>query len=173
MNDEEVPRRALTHSQWDARAADHKDRAHPLSYDGRFDDELVKRVRRDGCLFMRKMKRPLDLAVWEEIVVHHKRGRDNGSTMMPAQQGLNNRGRDWDTERGRGGGRGWERHNNDHRSGRDTRSYHSTSGYNDSRNRSHDSSRRHDDDDHHRHKRGRGDSSSYDNSLKRQQRGRR
>jgi hypothetical protein len=32
-----------------------QDRAHPLCYDGLFNDEVVSQVRRDGCLFLRKM----------------------------------------------------------------------------------------------------------------------
>ena len=72
-----VIRRALTHSKWDTKAKDHKDRAHPLSYDGNFDDELVSRARAEGCLFLRKMKRSLDISVWERIVIQRKRGRDS------------------------------------------------------------------------------------------------
>ena len=74
-----VSRRALTHSRWDVRAADRGDRAHPLSYDGSFDDELVSWTRAEGCLFLRKMKRPLDLSVWERIVVRRERCRDAGA----------------------------------------------------------------------------------------------
>ena len=57
-----VVRRALTHSQWDERAAKHSDRAHPLTYDHLFggggdDDgggaeELIHRVRGEGCLIL-------------------------------------------------------------------------------------------------------------------------
>jgi hypothetical protein len=71
--------RALTYSKWDTRAKDHKDRAHPLSYDDNFDNELVSRARAEGCLFLRKMKRSLDLAVWERIVIQRSRsGPDSG-----------------------------------------------------------------------------------------------
>lgn len=75
-----VSRRSLTHSRWDERAANHKDRAHPLSYDGRLDDELVFTTRTQGCLFLRKIKRPLDLSVWDRIVVRRGRGCDAGTT---------------------------------------------------------------------------------------------
>ena len=52
-----------------ARAADHGDRAHRLSYDGSFDDVLVSKTRAEGCLvFRRKVKRPLDLSVWERML---------------------------------------------------------------------------------------------------------
>ena len=74
-----VSRRAMTYSKWDIRAKDHKDRAHPLSYDDNFDNELVSRARAEGCLFLRKMKRSLDLAVWERIVIQRSRsGPDSG-----------------------------------------------------------------------------------------------
>jgi len=72
--DEVSTRRALTHSRWDARAADHRDRAHPFAYDGHFDDRLVSRVRREGCLFLRKLKRSLDVSLWERIVVQRQKG---------------------------------------------------------------------------------------------------
>jgi hypothetical protein len=75
--------RALTHSRWDERAADHKDRAHPLSYDGSFDDELVSMTRAEGCLFLRKMKRSLDLSVWDRIVIRRGRCRDADTTGRP------------------------------------------------------------------------------------------
>jgi hypothetical protein len=82
----EVSNRSLTYSEWDTRASNHKDRAHPLTYDDNFDYKLVRRVRNEnGALFLRKLKRGLDLNVWEDIVVrrekksvvaggHHHRG---------------------------------------------------------------------------------------------------
>ena len=76
---DEVSRRALTHSQWDERAARHEDRAHPLSYDGCFDHELVSRLRRDGRLFLRKMKRPLDPSVWEQVVLRKEKAEAPGN----------------------------------------------------------------------------------------------
>ncbi|KAL7529128.1 hypothetical protein ACHAXR_002806 [Thalassiosira sp. AJA248-18] len=162
---DEVSQRALTHSQWDERAANHKDRAHPLSYDGCFDDGLVSRVRRDGCLFLRKIKTPLDVNVWEQIVVQRKKGQDMGTTAMKPEQ-ESRRGRDWEMERGgrgEGGRGGGQRYHN--RGDRSDRSYHSRPGY-DSR-RNYDSRRRHDDDQQ-RHKRDRTDRSSRDSSWKRQ-----
>ncbi|EJK51802.1 hypothetical protein THAOC_28994, partial [Thalassiosira oceanica] len=75
---DEVSRRALTHSRWDERAARHEDRAHPLSYDGRFGHELVSSLRRDGRLFLRKMKRPLDLDVWERVVLRKEEAEAPG-----------------------------------------------------------------------------------------------
>jgi hypothetical protein len=120
---DEVRRRALTHSQWDERAANHKDRAHPLSYDGCFDDKLVSRVRRDGCLFMRKLKRPLDVSVWEQIVVQRRRGRDIEEAVQPEYDRNNRYGYHGQGERN------------------DRSSYQSRSGYD---SRSYDSRKRHD-----------------------------
>lgn len=73
---DDVAKRTVTHSKWDHKAANLQDRAHPLCYDGRFDDELVRQVRRDGCLFLRKMRQSIDLDCWQEIIIHHKKGRD-------------------------------------------------------------------------------------------------
>jgi hypothetical protein len=41
-------------------------------------DGLVSRTRAEGCLFLRKMKRSLDISVWERIVIQRRRGRDSG-----------------------------------------------------------------------------------------------
>jgi hypothetical protein len=128
-----VLRRALTHSRWDRSAADHGDRAHPLSYDGSFGDELVSRTRAEGCLFLRKVKRPLDLSVWEGIVVRRERGRDAGaarSTGLNAARGGRDRGG------GSGGGRGRYGDRYDHPPRERDQSHHSMADY-DSR-RSHD-----------------------------------
>lgn len=88
---DEVVRRAVTHSKWDHKASNLQDRAHPLCYDGQFSDELVCRVRRDGCLFLRKMKHSIDVEVWHNIVVRHMKGRDGGTKQ----------GRDWENGRSR------------------------------------------------------------------------
>ena len=84
---DEVSRRALTHSQWDERAARHEDRAHPLSYDGCFDHELVSRLRRDGRLFLRKMKRPLDLSLWEKVVLRKEKAEASGYSAEEGYRG--------------------------------------------------------------------------------------
>ena len=55
--EEEVSKRSVTHSEWDTRASNHKDRAHPLTYDDKFDDELVRRVRNEnGGVVYEKVK---------------------------------------------------------------------------------------------------------------------
>ena len=105
-NMEGVSRRALTHSRWDERTSDHGNRAHPLSYDGSFDDVLVSKTRAEGCLFLRKVKRPLDLSVWERIVVRRERCRDAGtgrSTGPDAARGGRDRGDGRGRDRGRYG----------------------------------------------------------------------
>jgi len=103
MNNNEVSRRALTHSQWDERAANHKDRAHPLTYDGYFDDKLVSRVRNDGCLFMRKLKMPLDVSTWDQIIVQKRRGHSaRYSQDLERERGdIQGRGRGHDDDRHR------------------------------------------------------------------------
>jgi len=105
-NMEGVSRRPLTHLRWDERAADRGDRVHPLSYDGSFDDVLVSKTRAEGCLFLRKVKRPLDLSVWERIVVRRERCRDAGtgrSTGPDAARGGRDRGYGRGRDRGRYG----------------------------------------------------------------------
>jgi hypothetical protein len=107
-NMEEVSRRALTYCHWDTRASNQKDRAHPICYDGYFDDTLVSRARDNGCLFLRKMKRPLNLSVWEQIVVHRKRGGDDAeATISSSERDMRTNDRSWDagieSSNGRGG----------------------------------------------------------------------
>ena len=162
-NHHAVIRRALTHSQWDERAANHKDRAHPLSYDGCFDHELVRRVRQNGCLFLRKMAHPLDVNLWEQIVVHRQKGDSSRGGIVVAGKGDVERGgrRDWESERGRG--RGVER---DRQRGHDRGSSHGARRDYDDR-REYDSRRgHHDDGQHWRRKRDRDYSSSYDGSSR-------
>jgi hypothetical protein len=55
------------------------DWAHPISYDVSFGNKLVLRARAEGCLFLRKVKRPLDLNVQEGIVLWCMRGHDVGA----------------------------------------------------------------------------------------------
>jgi hypothetical protein len=72
-------RQALIHLCWDRSAANHSNRVHPLLYDGSFGNKLVSRTRAEGCLFLRKVKRPLDLNVWEGIIVWRMKGRNAGA----------------------------------------------------------------------------------------------
>ena len=163
---EEVAGRALTHSRWDERASDHRDRAHPLSYDSRFDDDLVSRVRRDGSLFLRKLKRPLNLSVWEQIVVGRRRGgQDMGRAS--SDQGMMRGGRGLDAARGPEREHEYS-HRQHHRDEGGHVSRYSRSGRHGSRG-NYDSERwREDDDCQRRHKRGRSDHSRYDSSRERQ-----
>jgi hypothetical protein len=62
---EEVVLRSLTHSKW-PKASD----AHPIEYDGKFSERLVRELRREeGCLFLRKVKCPMNVKSWERIVL--------------------------------------------------------------------------------------------------------
>lgn len=104
-NLEKVSRRALTYCHWDTRASNQKDRAHPIAYDGCFDDALVSRARADGCLFLRKMKRPLNLSVWEKIIVQRGKGRDDLGAAICSSGHDAWRGGEWEAERRIGSGR--------------------------------------------------------------------
>mmetsp|Transcript_24896 Transcript_24896/g.25340 ORF Transcript_24896/g.25340 Transcript_24896/m.25340 type:complete len:241 (+) Transcript_24896:715-1437(+) len=64
----EVELSALTYSEWPTRAKNPKDRAHPYTYDNHFSQKLVAEIRESGCLFMRKLKYPLDVDLWKNIV---------------------------------------------------------------------------------------------------------
>ena len=149
MNNNEVSRRALTHSQWDERAANHKDRAHPLTYDGYFDDKLVSRVRHDGCLFMRKLKMPLDVSTWDQIIVQRKRGHSTGYSQ--------------DLGRGRGDIQGRGRGHSD-----DRRRYYSQNEKHGGQSRNYDSRRRQSNIAYQHRKREHSDYSSYDGGRKHQ-----
>ena len=74
---EEVVRKSLMWSKWDERSRG-SDQAHPIVYDGEFCVGLVNEARAEGCLFMRKWKRQLDLAVWEDVVFGASRDRNGG-----------------------------------------------------------------------------------------------
>eukprot|EP00957_Ditylum_brightwellii_P197563 15051049-Ditylum_brightwellii.AAC.1 len=65
----DVVSKTVTHSKWNERARNQKDRAHPLEYDDSFNEHLVQNVRKEGCLFLRKMKRPLDIRIWERAAL--------------------------------------------------------------------------------------------------------
>ena len=122
--EEEVSKRSVTHSEWDTRASNHKDRAHPLTYDDKFDDELVRRVRNEnGALFMRKLKKDLDLNVWEDIVIRRGKGCSSGHSnkrAAPSSTSTRSGGNDYynrDRDRGRSDyrGRNDSRHHYDSR----------------------------------------------------------
>lgn len=123
--------RTLTHSHWDERAANHRERAHPIAYDGHFNEHLVSKVRRDGCLFMRKFKRSLDVSLWEQIVVQHKKGsqmddvgRATVTRNRSEQDSVGKRERKPEMMRAKRGIRGQERESrHDHGEIYDNRSY--------------------------------------------------
>jgi len=97
---DEVVRRPLTYAEWNERAKNHSDRAHPLTFDVSFDARLVRYVREEqGCLFLRKVKRSISVRRWEDSVdrardrrwvcedrAGKKRRRDNGDGGVDPQQ---------------------------------------------------------------------------------------
>ncbi|KAL3796709.1 hypothetical protein HJC23_010009 [Cyclotella cryptica] len=89
---DEVVRRSVTHSKWNEKASNLKDRAHPICYDGYFDDDLVHQVSSEGCLFLRKMKQSIDMEVWHGIVVDRRKMPDEKLT---ESSGRSKRERDW------------------------------------------------------------------------------
>ena len=142
---DEVIRRSVTHSKWDHKAANLQDRAHPLCYDGYFDDGLVRQLREDGCLFLRKMKHSIDIDAWQDIVIERRKCR---AREMSESYDRSKRKREWDDDRNRshhnmGNHRSNRVYNRSDRDG----SYHSSRDYNNRR--SYHSSRYRRDDDQH------------------------
>ena len=87
----ETTRKSTTFAEWDTRAANHKARAHPLSWDGRFGPDLVRRIREEhGCIILRKMAHRVHLEDWKRCLdaVRHtahetrseQRNRADGNT---------------------------------------------------------------------------------------------
>ena len=75
--DSDVVREPLTYSEWNERARDHKDRAHPLVFDGCFEDDkaTIRRIHQDkGCTFLRKIKKPIPVRIWEDVVTEKING---------------------------------------------------------------------------------------------------
>lgn len=61
--------KALTFAEWNSRARNHKDRAHPLEWDTQFCRDLVQDLRQNhGCIILRKMKREVSIRAWLEAV---------------------------------------------------------------------------------------------------------
>jgi len=68
---------SLMHSQWDTKAQNHSDRAHPKAYDDEgLSYNLIERIQNSSiqksnykCMFMRKWKEPIDTTLWERIVL--------------------------------------------------------------------------------------------------------
>jgi Core-2/I-Branching enzyme. len=63
----EVVPRSIMWAKWDERAKGSQ-RAHPILYDDEFGEPLVTRARKEGCFFMRKFKRKLNVLDWERII---------------------------------------------------------------------------------------------------------
>mmetsp|Transcript_15410 Transcript_15410/g.35407 ORF Transcript_15410/g.35407 Transcript_15410/m.35407 type:complete len:141 (-) Transcript_15410:82-504(-) len=61
--------RSLTYAEWNERARNQQDRAHPKVWDREFDVGLVRAIRNDhGCIVLRKLKLPIPLSKWERVV---------------------------------------------------------------------------------------------------------
>ena len=63
-----VVRKSLVHAEWNERARNERDRAHPRCFDGEFDRDLVRELRSKGCLFVRKVKYSMPLHEWQRAV---------------------------------------------------------------------------------------------------------
>jgi hypothetical protein len=62
---ENVILRSVTHSKWK-----NPSDANPIEYDDRFNERLVKTLREEeGCLFLRKMKYPINVQTWKQVVL--------------------------------------------------------------------------------------------------------
>ena len=82
---DQIRPRSLMHSEW-PKASD----SNPVEYDGRFGNRLVSNLVEQGFLFMRKLRYPINVNTWEQIVLQEvqdnsiaKRSRED-----EAQQGL-------------------------------------------------------------------------------------
>jgi hypothetical protein len=64
---EEVVGKSIMFAKWDERARG-QERAHPLVYDGSFSRTLVLKAREQGCFFMRKFKRAVDVRDWGTMI---------------------------------------------------------------------------------------------------------
>ena len=106
--DSGVVREPLTYSEWNERARDHKDRAHPLVFDGCFEDDkaTIRRIQDKGCTFLRKVKKPIPVRIWEDVVTEKTNG--NGKV---AERDYHGRNRD----RSSSGRKRYRRDNDDDR----------------------------------------------------------
>lgn len=71
---ETVPR-SLTYAEWNDRARNKQNRAHPLSWDNEFDANLVQSLRsRHDCYFLRKLKHEISVSRWEHATNSKREG---------------------------------------------------------------------------------------------------
>ena len=63
----EVVPKTIMWAKWDERARG-QERAHPIEYDRDFSRTLVRDARSEGCFFMRKLKKSLEIRCWESII---------------------------------------------------------------------------------------------------------
>ena len=61
--------KSMTYAEWDSRARNQKDRAHPKVWDTEFCKDLVTRLRKDhGCFVLRKVRRRITLTDWQRAI---------------------------------------------------------------------------------------------------------
>ena len=73
----DIIQKPLTYSLWDKQySKHHKERAHPKVFDNTpFTTQFVKNIRfhsSNQYLFMRKWKKPLNLTLWSNVVLHDR-----------------------------------------------------------------------------------------------------
>lgn len=68
LDPDEVARKSVLWAKWDMRSKG-RDRAHPLTYDGKFGRELVKKARLEGYYFMRKLKHEMSIDEWKTALI--------------------------------------------------------------------------------------------------------
>ena len=100
--DSGVVREPLTYSEWNERARDHKDRAHPLVFDGCFEDDkaTIRRIQDKGCSFLRKVKKPIPVRIWEDFVTEKTNGNGKVAERDRSSSGRKRYRRDYDDDRG-------------------------------------------------------------------------
>ncbi len=86
----EIISKSIMWAKWDDRARG-QERAHPIEYDGRFGAALVREARQEGCYFMRKLKRSLDVRSWNlavcNTVLHvHERNEFDSNRKRPRNE---------------------------------------------------------------------------------------
>lgn len=67
LDPDEIVGKGIVWAKWDTRSQG-RDRAHPLTYDGKFGKALVEEVRRDGCFFMRKLRHQISTNHWKGVM---------------------------------------------------------------------------------------------------------
>ena len=68
--------KSLVYVEWNDRARNEEDRAHPRDFSNAFDQGLVDYIReKQGCIFVRKIKHPISLDWWKQCVLGEQGNR--------------------------------------------------------------------------------------------------